>query len=149
MRYKKTYRAHFLGPRPHPARRVVSARPDGTGGLRDIVSRWWPLILVAIGLWQLISSNFQELAGGLFLIALGPYFSWQARDPGKSLWHYVWPALIIGLGSGSYSGLSALFAARLSAARRRPGRLRHVRRLNRRIESQNFRGEGHGHHGRD
>ena len=46
----------------------------------DLVGRWWPLILVAAGLWQLISSNFQEMAGGLFLIVLGALFQLAKLD---------------------------------------------------------------------
>jgi predicted membrane protein len=109
----------------------------------DIISRWWPLILVAAGLWQLISTNFQELAGGLFLIALGAVFQLAKLGIlGRNLWHYVWPALIIGLGLWLLLG-----AFRRSSAARLPGSTEDdldafamFAGLNRRIESQNFRG---------
>jgi len=109
----------------------------------DLISGWWPLILVAAGLWQLISSNFQELAGGLFLIALGALFQLAKLEIlGQNIWHYVWPVLIIGL------GLWVLIGAfrRSSAARFPVGKEDELDAfaifagLNRRIESQSFRG---------
>jgi predicted membrane protein len=115
----------------------------GRADFGDIVNRWWPLILVAIGLWQLISSNFQELAGGLFMIALGAIFQLAKLEIlGKSLWHYVWPALIIGLGLwvllGSFRRSSA---ARLSGSKEDDlDAFAMFAGLNRRIESQSFRG---------
>jgi predicted membrane protein len=115
----------------------------GRADFGDIVSRWWPLILVAIGLWQLISSNFQELAGGLFMIALGAIFQLAKLGIlGRNVWHYVWPALIIGLGLWVLLG-----AFRRSSAARLSGSLEEdldafaiFAGLNRRIESQSFRG---------
>jgi predicted membrane protein len=115
----------------------------GRADFGDIVSRWWPLILVAIGVWQLVSSNFQELAGGLFMIALGAVFQLAKLGVlGRNLWHYVWPALIIGL------GLWVLLGAfrRSSAVRLASGQEEDLDAfaifagLNRRIESQSFRG---------
>lgn len=109
----------------------------------DLISSWWPLILVAAGLWQLISSNFQELTGGLFLIALGALFQLAKLEIlSRDAWHYVWPALIIGLGLWVLIG-----AFRRSSAARLPGSKEDeldafaiFAGLNRRIESQNFRG---------
>lgn len=115
----------------------------GRADFGDLIGRWWPLILVAAGLWQLISSNFQELAGGLFLIALGALFQLAKLEIlGRSVWHYIWPALIIGL------GLWVLIGAfrRPSTARVAGGKEDDLDAfaifagLNRRIESQNFRG---------
>jgi len=115
----------------------------GRADFGDLISRWWPLILVAIGLWQLISSNFQELAGGLFMIALGAIFQLAKLEIlGRNVWHYVWPALIIGLGLWVLLG-----AFRRSAAARSAGSREEeldvfaiFAGLNRRIESQSFRG---------
>jgi predicted membrane protein len=115
----------------------------GRADFGDIVSRWWPLILVAIGLWQLISSNFQELAGGLFMIALGAIFLLAKLEVlGKSLWHYVWPALIIGLGLWVLLGaFRRSSAARLSGSKEDDlDAFAMFSGLNRRIESQNFHG---------
>jgi hypothetical protein len=109
----------------------------------DLISGWWPLILVAAGVWQLISSNFRELTGGLFLIALGALFQLAKLEIlGRDAWHYVWPALIIGLGLWVLIG-----AFRRSSAARLPGSKEDeldafaiFAGLNRRIESQSFRG---------
>ena len=109
----------------------------------DLISQWWPLILVAAGLWQLISSNFQELAGGLFLIVIGALFQLAKLEIiGRNAWHYVWPALIIGLGLWVLIG-----AFRRSSAGKFPGSKEDeldafaiFAGLNRRIESQSFRG---------
>ena len=115
----------------------------GRADFGDLISSWWPLILVAAGLWQLISSNFRELTGGLFLIALGALFQLAKLEIlGRSVWHYIWPALIIGL------GLWVLIGAfrRPSTARLAGGKEDDLDAfaifagLNRRIESQNFRG---------
>jgi predicted membrane protein len=109
----------------------------------DLVSRWWPLILVAAGLWQLISSNFQELAGGLFLIALGALFQLAKLEIlGRNLWHYIWPALIIGLGLWVLIGaFRRSSAARLSGSKEDDlDAFAIFAGLNRRIESQSFRG---------
>jgi len=115
----------------------------GRADFGDLIGRWWPLILVAAGVWQLISSNFQELAGGVFLIALGAIFQLAKLEIlGRDAWHYVWPALIIGLGLWVLLG-----AFRRSSAARLPGSKEDeldafaiFAGLNRRIESQNFRG---------
>jgi predicted membrane protein len=115
----------------------------GRADFGDIVSRWWPLILVAIGLWQLISSNFQELAGGLFMIALGAIFQLAKLGIlGRNLWHYVWPALIIGLGLWVLLGaFRRSSAARLSGSQEEDlDAFAIFAGLNRRIESQSFRG---------
>jgi hypothetical protein len=109
----------------------------------DFIGKWWPLILVAVGLWQLVSSQFQELAGGLFLIILGAVLQLAKLEIlGRSAWHFVWPALIIGLGLWILLG-----AFRRSAAGKLGGSKEDeidafaiLAGLNRRIESQNFRG---------
>jgi predicted membrane protein len=109
----------------------------------DIISRWWPLILVAAGLWQLISSDFRELAGGLFLIALGAVFQLAKLEIlDQSVWHYIWPALIIGLGLWVLLGaFRRSSAARLSDSRNDDlDAFAIFGGLNRRIESPSFRG---------
>lgn len=109
----------------------------------DLVSRWWPLVLVAIGLWQLISSDFQELAGGLFMIILGAVFQLTKLGVlGRNLWHYIWPALIIALGLWVLLGaFRRSSAARLSDSRDEGlDAFSIFAGLNRRIESQSFRG---------
>lgn len=115
----------------------------GRADFGELISRWWPLILVAAGLWQLISTNFQELAGGLFLIALGVIFQLAKLEIlGRNLWRYVWPALIIGLGLWVLLGaFRRTSAARLSGSKEDDlDAFAMFAGLNRRIESQNFRG---------
>jgi len=109
----------------------------------DLIGRWWPLILVAAGLWQLISSDFRELAGGLFLIALGALFQLAKLEIlGRSAWHYIWPALIIALGLWVLLGaFRRSAAARLADSREDDlDAFAIFAGLNRRIESQSFRG---------
>jgi len=115
----------------------------GRADFGDLVSGWWPLILVAAGLWQLVSSSFQELAGGLFLIALGAIFQLAKLGIlGRNLWHYVWPVLIIGLGLWVLLGaFRRTSAARLSGSKEdNLDAFAMFAGLDRRIESQNFRG---------
>jgi predicted membrane protein len=115
----------------------------GRADFGDLVSRWWPLILIAAGLWQLISSDFQELAGGLFLIILGAIIQLAKLEIlGRDLWHYVWPVLIIGLGLWVLLGaFKRSAAARLSGSKEDDlDAFAMFAGLNRRIESQNFHG---------
>jgi predicted membrane protein len=109
----------------------------------DLIGRWWPLILVAAGLWHLISNEFRDVVGGLFLIVIGAMFQLAKLEIlGQSAWHYIWPALIIILGLWVLAGAfrqqtgpkipiskeEALDAFAIFSG------------LERRIESQNFRG---------
>lgn len=62
----------------------------------DVVSRYWPLILILVGIWQLIANGFRNTGGPLFLIALGVIFQlWKLDILGRRTWNYVWPLLII------------------------------------------------------
>ncbi len=118
---------------------------DRTGRLDfgEIIGRWWPLILIAAGLWHLVASQFRNVIGGFFLIAIGCVFQLAKLEIlGRNAWHYVWPALIIFLGLWVLAG----------AFRRQVGPKIPTRKedaldafvvfsgLERRIESQNFRG---------
>jgi predicted membrane protein len=65
----------------------------------DIFSTYWPLILVIIGLWHLISSNFQNAFIGILFIAVGGFFQlveWGIL--GGNVWNILWPLLIIVVG---------------------------------------------------
>jgi hypothetical protein len=109
----------------------------------DLIGRFWPLILVAAGLWHLAASRFRDVLGGLFLIVIGAMFQLAKLEIlGRSAWHYVWPGLIIILGVWVLAG-----------AFRRPGgskvpatkgdsldAMAVFSGLERRIESQNFGG---------
>jgi hypothetical protein len=109
----------------------------------EFIGRFWPLILVAAGLWHLVTNQFRDVIGGLFLIVIGGMFQLAKLEIlGRSAWHYIWPALIIILGLWVLAG----------AFRRQAGPPVPVSKedaldafaifsgLERRIESQNFRG---------
>jgi hypothetical protein len=108
-----------------------------------IISQYWPLILVFAGIWHIVSNNFRNIGGGLLLIVIGGFFQLAKLDIlGKSAWHYIWPALIILVGlwiiAGAFgrrrvSGAIGAKDSDLDAFVMFSG-------LNRRIESQSFRG---------
>ncbi len=65
----------------------------------DLIADYWPLILIAIGLWHLMAHNFRQLGTGLILIVIGCIFlliKWDIL--GVSFWKVFWPALIIAVG---------------------------------------------------
>ncbi len=65
----------------------------------DLVSDYWPLILVAVGVWHILSHNFRQVGTGLILIAIGSVFmliEWGVI--GTSFWSVFWPVLIIAVG---------------------------------------------------
>jgi len=109
----------------------------------ELIGRWWPLILVAAGLWHLIANQFRDVVGGLFLIVIGAMFQLAKLEIlGRSAWHYIWPALIIILGLWVLAG-----AFRRQAGPKIPTSKEDTldafaifAGLERRIESQNFRG---------
>lgn len=109
----------------------------------ELIGRWWPLILVAAGLWHLIANQFRDVVGGLFLIVIGAMFQLAKLEIlGRSAWHYIWPALIIILGLWVLAG-----AFRRQAGPKIPTSKEDTldafavfSGLERRIESQNFRG---------
>jgi len=108
-----------------------------------VISRYWPLFLILIGLWQLIANNFRNTGGPLFLIVLGVIFELGKLEIlGRNAWHYVWPLLII------LVGLWILLGA---LSRRTPAAATGVKEgtldafaivsgLDRRIDSPDFRG---------
>ncbi len=108
-----------------------------------VISRYWPVILILAGLWQLVANNFRNTGGPLLLIVLGVVFQLAKLEIlGKSAWHYVWPLLII------FVGVLLLLGA---LGRRTPASQPGVREgsldifsifagLNRRIDAPDFRG---------
>jgi len=65
----------------------------------DLLSEYWPLILVAVGLWHILAHNFRQVGTGLILIAVGSVFmliKWGIL--GIDFWKFFWPALIISVG---------------------------------------------------
>jgi hypothetical protein len=110
----------------------------------DIISRYWPLILVIAGFWHLVSNGFRNPGGGLVLIVVGALLMLGKLEIlDKSLWHYVWPLLVILVGLwivfgafGRWGGGRRFIGAKdneLDAFSLFAG-------LSRRVESQSFRG---------
>jgi predicted membrane protein len=64
-----------------------------------IISRYWPAIFILIGISIIISNDFKTTGPGVFFILFGAFFLlMEMRIFNRTLWHYFWPILIIGLG---------------------------------------------------
>ncbi len=67
--------------------------------LGRILSRWWPVILIIIGLHKMVTSGSSRYGAGFFLFIIGIFFllielglfSW-------SVFRYIWPIIIILIG---------------------------------------------------
>ena len=65
----------------------------------DVISRWWPLILIAVGVAQWLADRSAWL-GPMILIVLGLVFLGQRNDIlGDNVWTFVWPLGLIGIGA--------------------------------------------------
>jgi len=66
--------------------------------LGNIISTWWPLILIASGLSSLLNRKNNPLTG-IFILLIGLIFQLDNLDilPG-SAWGYFWPLLLIVIG---------------------------------------------------
>ena len=65
----------------------------------DLLSDYWPLILIAVGLWHLLAHNFRQVGTGLILITVGSVFmlnKWGIL--GTNFWSVFWPVIIIAVG---------------------------------------------------
>jgi len=68
----------------------------GRADVGEIFSHWWPLILIAIGLWSLVTDRS---TGGVVLIVIGGFFLLARLHVfGHDLWYYFWPIIIIAIG---------------------------------------------------
>ena len=62
------------------------------------IFQWWPVILIAVGLWLLISSGFRRLIAPLVLISIGAIFLLSSLGLAIDLLSY-WPVLLIVIGA--------------------------------------------------
>ncbi len=62
------------------------------------IFRWWPAILIAVGVWLLISSGFRRLVAPLVLIGIGAIFLLGNLGLAIDLLDY-WPVLLIIIGA--------------------------------------------------
>ena len=62
------------------------------------IFQWWPIVLIAIGVWLLISSGFRRLVAPLVLIGIGAIFLLGNLGLSIDLLNY-WPVLLIIIGA--------------------------------------------------
>ena len=71
----------------------------GTLHFGRLVGRYWPVIFILIGVSILLDKNIKNPGSGVFFILFGAFFLLlRLRIFDRSLWHYVWPLAIIGVG---------------------------------------------------
>ena len=70
----------------------------GVVNLDISIFRWWPIILIAVGVWLLISSGFRRLVAPLVLIGIGAIFLLDSLGLSIDLLSY-WPVLLIIIGA--------------------------------------------------
>lgn len=62
----------------------------------DMISTYWPVIFIILGLSMFVGSGFRQLGPGLFFIVFGVFFLLAELDILEyNAWQYIWPALII------------------------------------------------------
>ena len=86
-------------------------------GIADVggLTKWWPMIIVLLGVWRLIAQKFRSLFGPLLLIAIGVTLQlWQLDISGLDF-GTLWPAILIVVGI-------AILAGGFNRRRRRRGR---------------------------
>lgn len=64
----------------------------------EVVSRFWPVIFILLGLSMLVSNNFKNVGGGVFFILFGTFFLLVKWDILHAVWRYIWPVAIIVIG---------------------------------------------------
>lgn len=65
----------------------------------DIFARYWPAILIAVGLWILVRSGFRDILAGFLFVGIGTLFLLNNLEIlGQDAWDYAWPLAIILLG---------------------------------------------------
>jgi len=82
-------------------------------GMHDFgyyIGRYWPVIIMLVGVSILISSGFRRPLTGLIIVGVGIIFQLQEMDLLEhDVWQYVWPGIIILI------GLSLLVRPRIRA----------------------------------
>lgn len=65
----------------------------------EIISQYWPVILIAVGLWILFSSGFRNSLSALVLMAVGAIFLLINLGVFEhNVWNYAWPLFIVLIG---------------------------------------------------
>lgn len=65
----------------------------------EIISQYWPVILILVGLWILFSSGFRNTLSALVLMAVGAIFLLINLGVFEhNVWNYAWPLGIVVLG---------------------------------------------------
>jgi predicted membrane protein len=109
----------------------------------DLITQYWPLILVFMGVWHILTHNFRQVSAGILLIIVGSAFmliKWGIL--GVDFWKFFWPSLIIAV------GLWILLKPRFKSYE---GKIPEIKEddldafvlfsgINRRLESKEFRG---------
>jgi len=74
---------------------------DHLGGLDfgELISTYWPVILIILGFSMLVTSGFRRPLGGFIFILVGVVFLLSELNIlEENVWNYVWPILIIIVG---------------------------------------------------
>lgn len=61
--------------------------------------RWWPLVLIGLGLSKLAFDRPEERSGGIWLLAAGLYCGIGVWEPYGLSWATGWPVMIVALGA--------------------------------------------------
>lgn len=108
-----------------------------------VFSNYWPMLLVFVGIWQLFAAGGRNPETGIILIVIGGLFMLSHWDIlGVNTWKILWPAAIIGVGLWILLK-PKVFQRRASGPGIREddlGLFTMFSGMNRRIESQQFRG---------
>jgi predicted membrane protein len=109
-----------------------------------MISTYWPVIFIIIGFSILVSSGFRRPLAGLLFILFGVFFLLAELDILEyNAWHYIWPAFIIliGLWLLVRPGLRHPFSGKFPEIKDNDIDITAIfSGMNRRIESQAFRG---------
>lgn len=81
--------------------------------LGDAISTWWPLILVAIGVSQLVRRDWAD--GGILILFGGVLQAWRLGYLPRDAWHYLWPIAIISIGLWLLSSTRRRSAGRIES----------------------------------